>query len=125
MGVSAVEHLERGVAGRHPELPENTAGTLRLDLNDGGHTEHWYLTIDHQIVQVARSADEAELIVRADREVFDRLAAGRLHLVAALLSNDLTAQGNLRLLLTLRRLFPGPPGARHPRDAACGRGGTA
>ncbi|RZU74504.1 SCP-2 sterol transfer family protein [Micromonospora kangleipakensis] len=125
MGVSAVEHLERRVAGRHPELPENTAGTLRLDLRDGGHTEHWYLTIDHQNVEVARSPDEAELIVRADREVFDRLAAGQLHVVAGLLRNDLTAQGNLRLLLTLRRLFPGPPGARHPRDAACGRGGTA
>ncbi|WP_319458409.1 SCP2 sterol-binding domain-containing protein [Micromonospora sp. RTP1Z1] len=125
MSGSAVEHLERRVAGRHPELPETTGGTLRLDLREGVHTEHWYLTIDHQNVEVARSAEEAELIVRADREVFDRLAAGQLHVAAALLRNDLTVQGNMRLLMTLRRLFPGPPGARHPREAAGGPGGTA
>ncbi|MCW3815051.1 SCP2 sterol-binding domain-containing protein [Micromonospora sp. DR5-3] len=123
MGSSAVEHLERRVAGRHPDLPENTAGSLRLDLRDGGRTEHWYLTIDQQDVRVSRSSDNAELVVGGDREVFDRLAEGGLNPAAAVLRNDLTVQGNLRLLLTLRRLFPGPPGARHPREAACGGGG--
>ncbi|ATO14013.1 sterol-binding protein [Micromonospora sp. WMMA2032] len=118
MSASAAEHLARGAAGRHPELPETTSGTIRLDLREGGHTEHWYLTVDRQDVRVARLAEEAELVVRADREVFDRIAAGRLHLAAALLRNDLTVQGNLKLLMTLRRLFPGPPDARHPRDVA-------
>ncbi|SBT37456.1 SCP2 sterol-binding domain-containing protein [Micromonospora auratinigra] len=118
MGASAAEHLARRVAGRHPELPETTAGTLRLDLREEGRTEHWYLTIDRQDVGVSRSAEEAQLVVRADRDVFDRLAAGRLHLAAALLRNDLTVQGDIRLLMTLRRLFPGAPDARHPRDAA-------
>ncbi|MFI7210031.1 SCP2 sterol-binding domain-containing protein [Micromonospora maritima] len=118
MSVSAAEHLARGAAGRHPELPETTSGTIRLDLRDGGHTDHWYLTIDRQDVRVARLAEEADLVVRADREVFDRMAAGRLHPAAALLRNDLTVQGDLKLLLTLRRLFPGPPEARHPRDVA-------
>ena len=121
---AAVEHLA-GVAGRHPELPETTAGTLRLDLRDGGRTEHWYLTIDHQNVEVAQSGDEAEVVVRADREVFDRMAAGHLHPAMALLRNDLTVQGDMRLLLALRRLFPGPPGARHPGRADCGRGDAA
>jgi putative sterol carrier protein len=123
MGTSAVEHLARRVAGRHPDLPENTAGSLRLDLRDGGRTEHWLLTIDHQDVQVSRSSENAELVVRADREVFDRLAEGELNPAAALLRNDLTVQGNLRLLLALRRLFPGPSGARHPREVGCGGGG--
>ena len=118
MSTSAAEHLARRAAGRHPELPETTSGTIRLDLREGGRTEHWYLTINRQDVRVARSAEEAELIVHADREVFDRIAAGRLHLAAAFLSNAITVQGNLRLLMTLRRIFPGPPGARHPRDVA-------
>ncbi|WP_200210603.1 SCP2 sterol-binding domain-containing protein [Micromonospora coerulea] len=125
MRLSATQHLARRVAGRHPELPENIAGTLRLDLRDGGHTEHWYLTIGQQHVDVAPSADDAELIVRGDRGVFDRMAAGELHLAAALLRNDLTVQGNVQLLGTLRRLFPGPPDARHPREAAGERGGLA
>ncbi|GGR92881.1 hypothetical protein GCM10010169_41540 [Micromonospora fulviviridis] len=120
MSASAAEYLDRKVAGRHPDLPETTAGTLRLDLQDGARTEHWYLTIDDQEVRVARLADEAQLVVRADREVFDRMVAGRLHPAAALLRNDLTAQGDLRLLLSLRRIFPGPPDARHPREVAGG-----
>ncbi|PSK62271.1 hypothetical protein B0E53_05819 [Micromonospora sp. MH33] len=118
MSASAAEYLDREVAGRHPDLPETTAGTMRLDLQDGARTDHWYLTIDHQKVRVSRLADEADLVVRAHREVFDRIVAGRLHPAAALLRNDLTAQGDLRLLLSLRRIFPGPPDARHPREVA-------
>ncbi|MGK5444915.1 SCP2 sterol-binding domain-containing protein [Micromonospora sp. URMC 105] len=118
MAMSAAEFLERLSPRRRPELPETTAGTLRLDLHDGGRTEHWYLTLHDQCLDVARSADEADLVVRADREVFDRLAAGRTHVVAALMRNDLTVQGDIRLLLALRRIFPGPPDARHPRDVA-------
>ncbi|MET8910672.1 SCP2 sterol-binding domain-containing protein [Micromonospora sp. NPDC004551] len=121
MSASAAEHLARQVAGPHPDLPETTTGTMRLDLREGARTEHWYLTICHQEVRVDRLAEDADLVVRADREVFDRIAAGRLNPAAALLRNDLTAQGNLRLLLTLRRLFPGPSGARHPREVAGGR----
>ncbi|MFG2057225.1 SCP2 sterol-binding domain-containing protein [Micromonospora sp. NPDC048930] len=123
MAMSAAEYLADRVAGRHADLPENTAGSLRLDLRDGARTEHWYLLIEQQEVRVLRSSADAELVVRADREVFDRIAAGRLHPAAALLRNDLTVQGNLRLLLALRRLFPGPSGARHPHAASCGGGG--
>ncbi|MEH0825079.1 MULTISPECIES: SCP2 sterol-binding domain-containing protein [Micromonospora] len=121
MSVSAVEHLTRGTAGRHPDLPETTSGTIRLDLRDGGCTEHWYLTIDRQDVRVDRLADDADLIVGANWEVFDRIAAGRLHPAAALLRNDLAARGELKLLMTLRRIFPGPPDARDPREVACER----
>ncbi|MEH0827669.1 MULTISPECIES: SCP2 sterol-binding domain-containing protein [unclassified Micromonospora] len=121
MAMSAAEFLERLSPRRRPELPETTAGTLRLDLHDGGCTEHWYLTLHDQCLDVARSADDADLVVRADREVFDRLVAGRTHVVAALMRNELTVQGDIRLLLALRRIFPGPPDARHPRDVA-GRG---
>ncbi|SCF28894.1 SCP-2 sterol transfer family protein [Micromonospora viridifaciens] len=119
MGALSAEHLiTQVVAGRHPELPEGTAGTVRLDLRDGASTEHWYLTIDHQDVRVTRSSEDADTVVHADREVFDRLAHGNPRLLSALLRNDLTVQGDMRLLMTLRRLFPGPPGARDPREAA-------
>lgn len=122
MGRSAAEYLAEEMAGGHPDLPENTAGTLRLDLRDGGQTEHWYLVVDRQEVRVTRSYEEADLVVRADRKVFDRIAEGHLHPMAALLRNDLTVEGNLRLLPALRRLFPGPPGARHPRTNCGGDG---
>jgi putative sterol carrier protein len=114
----AVEFLTHRIAGRHTDLPETTAGTVRLDVSENGWTDHWYLTIDQQTVRVTRSAEEAELVVRADREIFDDLATGRANIVGALLRNDITARGRLPLLRVLRRIFPGPPGARHPRDVA-------
>jgi putative sterol carrier protein len=123
MSASATEYLTRCLAGRHPDLPETTCGTIRLDMREGALTDHWYLTIDHQEVRVTRTAPEADLVVRADREVFDRMAAGRLHVTAAVLRNDFTVQGNLRLLPALRRLFPGTSGARHPRDMGCAGAG--
>ena len=41
---------------------------------------------------------------------------GELHPGAALLRNELSVQGNIQLLMLLRRIFPGPAGARHPRE---------
>ncbi|MDM4718269.1 SCP2 sterol-binding domain-containing protein [Micromonospora sp. WMMA1363] len=118
MSTSAPELLRRLGLDRHPELPETTAGTVRLDSRGGGRTEHWYLTIADQRVTVTRRADDADLVVRADRAVFDQIAAGVLHPAAALGRNELTVRGDIRLFMTLRRLFPGPPGAHHPREVA-------
>ncbi|MEH1164213.1 SCP2 sterol-binding domain-containing protein [Micromonospora sp. CPCC 205539] len=116
MGTTVAEHLRQLGSGRRTDLPETTAGTMRLDAREDGWTEHWYLTIADQHVRVDRSADDAELVVRAERTVFDRLASGQTHLAEALLRNELTVQGNMRLLMLLRRIFPGPAGARHPRE---------
>ncbi|MDH6461729.1 putative sterol carrier protein [Micromonospora sp. A200] len=118
MATSGTEFLERLTSRRRPQLPETLAGTIRLDLHDGGSTEHWYLTVHDQSVDVTRSPDDADLVVRADREVFDRLVDGRTEVVQSLLRNELTVQGHLALLLALRRIFPGPADARHPRDVA-------
>ncbi|GAB3957399.1 SCP2 sterol-binding domain-containing protein [Micromonospora vulcania] len=127
MGSTVGEYLDRLGGGRRTDLPETTSGSMRLDAHHDGWTEHWYLTIADQHVQVTRSSDDAELVVRADREVFDRLASGQTHLAEALLRNELTVQGNMRLLMLLRRIFPGPAGARHPRElgqaALAGRDG--
>ncbi|MBQ0897385.1 SCP2 sterol-binding domain-containing protein [Micromonospora purpureochromogenes] len=118
MATSCAEFLERLTSRRRPQLPETLAGTIRLDLHDGGSTEHWYLTVHDQSVDVTRSPDDADVVVRADREVFDRIVDGRTEVVQSLMRNELTVQGDLALLLALRRIFPGPADARHPRDVA-------
>ena len=128
MGATAEQYLRQLDTGRRPDLPETTAGTLRLDVRDDASTDHWYLTIADQQVRVTRSAGDAELVVRADRAVFDRMACGELHPGAGLLRNELTVQGNMQLLMLLRRIFSGPDGARHPRElgraALVGRAAT-
>ncbi|MET8352339.1 MULTISPECIES: SCP2 sterol-binding domain-containing protein [unclassified Micromonospora] len=116
MGVTVAEYLRQLDSGRRTDLPETTSGTLRLDAREDGRTEHWYLTVADQHVRVTQSSDDADLVIRADPAVFDRLASGETHVATALLRNELTVQGNLQLLLLLRRIFPGPAGARHPRE---------
>ncbi|MEU4336300.1 SCP2 sterol-binding domain-containing protein [Micromonospora lupini] len=123
MGTTAARFLQDLDPGRRPDLPATTAGTLRLDMRGEGCTDHWYLTVADQHVRVTRSADDADLLVRADRAVFDQLATGQLHLAEALLRNELTVRGDMALLMLLRRIFPGPAGARHPR--ALGRAALA
>ncbi|MGV9212359.1 SCP2 sterol-binding domain-containing protein [Micromonospora sp. RB23] len=116
MGTTATSYLEHLDTDRPFDLPETTTGTLRLDLRDDGHTEHWYLTVADQHIRVSRSSDDADLVVRAPRAVFDELASGDLPPGTALLRNELTLRGDMRLLLVLRRVLPGPRGARHPRE---------
>ncbi|MEU5938230.1 SCP2 sterol-binding domain-containing protein [Micromonospora sp. NPDC047548] len=118
MATSVAEFLQGLSPRRRPELPETSAGTVRFDVRDEGHTEHWYLTLRDQRLDVTRSSADADLVIRGDREAFDRLANGRTHTFALLIRNDLTLRGDVRLLMTLRRVFPGPAEARHPREVA-------
>lgn len=112
---SGTDYLAHRVAGRHTELPETTAGTVRLDVVGDGRTDHWYLTVADQTVRVTRSAEEADLVIRLTPDVLAELTSGRARISAAMLRNDLTVRGRLPLLMSLRRIFPGPPDARHPR----------
>lgn len=115
---STADYLRHLEDRPHRNLADTTSGTLRLDIQGEGRTDHWYLTIDHQRVRVTRSARDADLLVRGTQEVFDRLVDGRTHVAVSLLRGEVEVEGNLRLLMTLRRLFRGPAGARHPREAA-------
>jgi predicted lipid carrier protein YhbT len=116
MSTTATRYLEGLDTTRPFDLPETTTGTVRLDLREDGHTEHWYLTVADQHITVTRSAEDADLVVRAARTVFDELFNGDLPPGTAMLRNELTLRGDMRLLLVLRRVLPGPRGARHPRE---------
>jgi putative sterol carrier protein len=118
MARSAGEFLKQLSGGPHHELPEFATGTVRLDVCEGGRTEHWYLVLHKQRVDVLRSAQDADLVLQGDREAFDRLATGQRRLVESLMRNELNVQGNLQLALALRRILPGPSDARHPRHVA-------
>ena len=93
-------------------------GSVRFEIVDGRRTRRWLVTFDrgHVSVEPARADAEADCLVRADRAVFEGLAAGKLNAVTALLRGDLVAEGDPRLLVRLQRLFPGPRSAR--RSAA-------
>jgi putative sterol carrier protein len=97
--------------GRDPLL-HGARGTVRFDLVDGGSVRRWYVAIDRGAVSVSHRAAKADAVVRLDRALFDRLATGRSNATAAVLRGSIVAEGDLGLLLSFQRLFPGPLGGR-------------
>ena len=77
------------IANRGPvPLLRNVVGTVRFDLAGGGHTEHWFVTLNKGEVAVSHRNGRADAVVRVDRALFDELAAGiqrtpRLRICAA------------------------------------------
>ena len=102
----------------HVPLLNSTSGTLRFDLEGGGRTAHWYVTIKKGDVSVSHDTVEADCVVRTGKELFDRMAAGMANAIAAALRGLVVSVGDLRLLIQFQRLFPGPPRGCAERDEA-------
>ncbi|MET8121748.1 SCP2 sterol-binding domain-containing protein [Micromonospora sp. NPDC005189] len=106
------EDLDR--RGYEPLLAK-TSGTLRIDLHEGAQTRHWLLRIDHGQLNVSQEDQEADTVIGASPALFDDIASGREHGLAALFRGDMTVTGDARLVVQVERIFPGPPDARGPR----------
>ena len=116
-----VSEFFRGLAerGREPLLA-NVSGTLRFDLVNGQRVEHWHLAIKNGDVAVSRSDAEADAVVRTVKVLFEGMTAGRVNAMAAALRGALVPRGNLALVVSFQRLFPGPAASR--AKAGPGRG---
>ncbi|MEV6369451.1 SCP2 sterol-binding domain-containing protein [Micromonospora musae] len=106
------EEIDR--RGYEPRLAK-TAGTMRVDLQEGPHTTHWFLEIEHGRIAVTRENQEADTVIGTSPGLFEDIAAGREHGIAAILRGDMTVSGDARLLVQVERIFPGDPDARGPR----------
>ncbi|MGC1214846.1 MAG: SCP2 sterol-binding domain-containing protein [Micromonospora sp.] len=106
------EDLDR--RGFDPLLAK-TSGILRFDLHEGAQTTHWLLQIDRGNLRVSREDQEADTVVGTDPRLFDDLVSGGENAISALLRGDMTVSGDLRLVLQVERIFPGPADSRGPR----------
>jgi putative sterol carrier protein len=106
----------RGLAerGREPLL-QNVSGTLRFDLVDGPAVEYWYLTIKDGDIAVSHQEAEADAVVRTARVLFEGMTAGSVNAMAAVLRGALVPRGNLALVVSFQRIFPGPAASREAR----------
>ncbi|MEW2432032.1 SCP2 sterol-binding domain-containing protein [Micromonospora sp. NPDC047644] len=111
------EDLDR--RGYEPLLAK-TSGTLRIDLHEGAQTRHWLLRIDHGRLNVSQEEQEADTVIGTSPLLFDDIASGREHGLAALLRGDMTVSGDARLVVQVERIFPGSPDARGPRRRFAG-----
>ncbi|MGC3861757.1 SCP2 sterol-binding domain-containing protein [Micromonospora chersina] len=108
------EDLDR--RGFEPLLAK-TSGTLRFDLHEGPQTTHWLLEIDRGNLRVGQEDREADTVVGTEPRLFGELVSGEENAIAALLRGDMTVSGDLRLVLQIERIFPGPPDSRGPHHA--------
>ena len=99
-------------------LPEKVSGTIRFEVNRDDQIDTWFVKIDQGNVSVSREKHEADAVVRIRKPVFDLVARGERHPVAARLRNQMTSVGDLALLRYFERLLPGPPGSHDPRRFA-------
>jgi putative sterol carrier protein len=107
--------------GREPLL-RRVSGTIRFDLGTGKGAEHRYVTVKKGKVSVSRKKGPADAVVQADESLFEDIAAGKANAMAAVLRGIMVVEGDLGLMMTFQRLFPGPlrrnPRAGAPRVAA-------
>ena len=101
------------LAGRgHEPLLRKASGSTRFDIVDGKRTRRWIVQVDQGDISVSTGGGEASCVLRADKAVFDKVVAGRLNAVAAVLRGELQVEGDWRLLVRMQRLFPGRPRRR-------------
>jgi putative sterol carrier protein len=96
---------------RHEPLLRTAAGTIRIDLDQPRRADRWFVTIERGELTVSRRSRAADCRLRADADLFDKIAAGEANALAALLRGAVVAEGDLELLMLFQRLFPGPPAA--------------
>jgi len=88
----------------------NADGTVRIDVVDKDGSERWLLTIDKGAITVSKKNARAGTVVRAGRKTFEKAAAGRLNVMAAVLRGEIEISGDPRFLVQLQRLIPRPSG---------------
>jgi putative sterol carrier protein len=112
------EFFETLAVRGHEPLLQSASGTVRFDLVDGGGSEHWCVAIQKGDVSVSRKRVKADAVVRLDRDLFERIVTGRENAMAAALRGVLVPEGDLGLVMSFQRLFPGPRGAGGTDPAA-------
>ena len=103
--------------GHEPRLVR-FAGTIRFEVDRDAPVEHWLLRVDQGRVQVTKEDGPADLTVKADRAVLNRIlgaGGGSRDIMAAYVGQAITVEGNPRMLYVLR-IVGGSPSGRHPRS---------
>lgn len=94
------------LAGRHEPLLEHAEGTVRFDITDNAAVSHHYVTLHNGDVKVSESAESADCVVTGSRKLFDAIGIGATSAMTAYLRGELTAYGDLELLVLFQRVFP-------------------
>jgi putative sterol carrier protein len=103
--------------GHEPRLKGMTAA-VRFDVLDGRRTQHWLLTVKNGDIEVSQKNAAADLVIRCERRLADRLFTGKANAMSAVLRGELSIEGSADLLVLIQRLLPRPRAARQKGVAA-------
>jgi ubiquinone biosynthesis protein UbiJ len=92
---------------RQPALARRS-GIVRIDVDDDGRQERWFVAIDDGTVKVSKRNQSADSIVRVEKQLLDRIVTGNANAVTAMLRGEVSLQGDWNLLIVFQRLFPSP-----------------
>jgi hypothetical protein len=110
MSDATTEFFERLAGRTEPEpLLRNASGTVLIELHEAGDTESWFVGLKKGKISLSRHGDHVDAKLSMSRELFDRLCSGTANAMAAVLRGSLVVQGDMKLMILLQRLFPGPP----------------
>lgn len=107
-------------AGRVNALAE-VDGTVRFDLSLGDRIDNWLVTVRHGEITASHGGGDADCVVQLDKDLFDRMVTGQANAMTALLRADMIVTGDVKLLVLLERLLPGPAKAHGPTRIAHSR----
>ena len=88
-----------------------TTGTVRFDVSGPAGTEYWYVTIEKGEVRVSHRNAKADAVLRIDRDLLADITEGRKQAMAAILRGAMETEGDLSLMMSFQRLFPGRIGS--------------
>ena len=105
-----------------PDRLRRADGSLRIDLESGTTTEHWFVTMHGGDASVSHRNAKADSVIRTSKDQFEGMITGTVNAMSAALRGVVSLEGDPTLLVQFQRALPGPPAtATGPRAAATGR----
>jgi putative sterol carrier protein len=89
----------------HAPMLRRVTGTIRFDLDHGRDTDHFTVAVAKGDLSVSRRNSPADTVIHTDRQLFERLIAGRANAAAAMLRGLLGVTGDMELATLTPRLF--------------------
>lgn len=95
----------RELDGQTQELPRRAGGRVRFDLVEDRRTSSWLVAVHRGAVAVTRGRRDADCVVSMDKELFEGIVRGDVHLMTATLRGELTVKGDWEMMWLVRRLL--------------------
>jgi hypothetical protein len=105
-----VEKFFQDLARSGPQpLLARVSGSIRIEVVDGDTCERFRIDVQKGLVKFSRRNGRADANIRIERQLCADIVTGRENAMAAMLRGELVPDGDLRLVMSFSRVFPGPP----------------